>query len=58
MSYKLMEAGLIGINGFTLHPSKNIVSVYVDPVLFYGMEARNIGYKEIKMPDAYHHGLL
>ena len=58
IAYKLMGDGLTGVNGIKLHISKNLVTVYMDTSLLYGMESLTLGDNEIKMIDAYHRGLL
>lgn len=57
-AYQLMGAGLQGMNGISPHVSKNLVSVYVNPALLYGLESMVLEDKDITKLDMYHRSLL
>ena len=57
-AYALMGAGLHGVNGLSPHISKNLVSIYVNPAVLYGLETLTLQDSDISSLDQYHRGLL
>ena len=57
-AYKLMGAGLSGINGMSPLYSRCLVTTYVIPCLLYGLEAMVLDDANYKNLDTYHRGLL
>jgi hypothetical protein len=53
-----MGAGFYGVNGISPHVSKQLLSIYVNPAVLYGLEAVKLEASDLKCLDRYHRDLL
>ena len=57
-SYKLMGAGLSGVNGISPYYSRHMVTTFVMPAMLYGLEALVLEESDCSKLDTYQRGLL